>query len=118
MASVCCEGWGPLVPIDPPFFATLCVVIIGLYTTFCVVSRGFMNLFSERLKEIRSHRNITQKTLSEYLEVSLRHIQRYESGQYQPSIEGLIALADYFNVSLDYLVGRDDIPNRKEQPHE
>lgn len=72
-----------------------------------------MNLFNLRLKELRVAKNITQKTLAEYLEVTTRHVQRYEAGQHQPNIDGLIALADYFQVSIDYLVGRSDDPAMK-----
>ena len=44
------------------------------------------------------------------LGISLRAYQFYESGAYDPALPNLIALADYFQVSIDYLVGRSDTP--------
>lgn len=46
----------------------------------------------------------------EYLGISTRAYQYYESGERYPDFEGLLALADYFQVSIDYLVGRSDEP--------
>lgn len=66
--------------------------------------------FNERLKEIRINNNITQKQLSIDLQLSERGIQSYELGERKPGLDALIALADYFNVSLDYLTGRSDNP--------
>jgi len=69
-----------------------------------------MSAFSKRLKEIRTSNNITQKQLSVTLNISERGIQSYELDERKPGLEALIALADYFNVSLDYLVGRSENP--------
>lgn len=66
--------------------------------------------FNERLKEIRIINKITQKQLSIDLGLSERGIQSYELGERKPGLDALIALADYFNVSLDYLTGRTDNP--------
>jgi len=68
--------------------------------------------FSERLKELRSSRNLTQKQIYEAVGLSPLGYQRYEYGAREPAYQKLIALADYFNVSLDYLVGRSDDPTR------
>jgi len=68
--------------------------------------------FSERLKELRLTNKTTQKQLSTDLKMSERGIQSYELGEKKPGLDVLISLADYFNVSLDYLVGRSDKPNR------
>ncbi|MFW5891312.1 MAG: helix-turn-helix domain-containing protein [bacterium] len=62
--------------------------------------------FDKRLKELRKEKNIMQKDLALYLEVSDPTIAKYESGDRFPTTEKLIKIADYFNVSLDYLVGR------------
>lgn len=48
--------------------------------------------------------------MGEYLGISTRAYQYYESGERYPDFEGLLALADYFQVSIDYLVGRSDEP--------
>lgn len=68
-------------------------------------------LFSQRLKTLRKTRNLTQKQVYEAVNMSALGYQRYEYGTREPAYQNLIALADYFNVSLDYLVGRTDNPN-------
>ena len=67
-----------------------------------------MDCFNIRLKEIRKERGATLKTVSEHLGISIRAYQYYESGERYPDFHGLIALADYLDVSIDYLVGRTD----------
>lgn len=69
-----------------------------------------MSIFNERLKECRNNNKIYQKQMAELLEITSRNYQRYEAGTLEPNIDKLILLADYFNVSLDYLVGRSDGP--------
>lgn len=63
-----------------------------------------------RLKELRQARHITQLKLALDLNMSQNTISRYESGEREPGIEELILIADYFHVSIDYLVGRTDSP--------
>ena len=65
--------------------------------------------FKVRLKAIRIERGITLKEISEHLGITMRAYQYYESGERYPDFKGLIALADYLDVSIDYLVGRTDI---------
>ena len=65
-----------------------------------------------RLKSLRTEKNITQKSLAEYLSVSERAYQHYESDTREPPLSNAAKLADYFDVSLDYLVGRSDDPTR------
>lgn len=67
--------------------------------------------FSERLADLRKSRNLTQKQVYEAVEMSMVGYQRYEYGTREPAFQKLIALADYFDVSIDYLVGRTDNPN-------
>ena len=69
--------------------------------------------FSERLVELRKARNLTQKQVYEGVGMSMLGYQRYEYGEREPSYQKLIALADFFDVSLDYLVGRSDIAERR-----
>jgi len=71
-----------------------------------------MNTFCSRLKSLRTSKRKYQKDMALFLGISLRAYQLYESGDGYPSVPGLISLADYFNVSLDYLVGRSDDPTR------
>lgn len=71
-----------------------------------------MNLFAIRLKELRKTKKLTQSQMAEFLHVTTRHYQDIEYGKINIPALTLIALADYFNVSLDYLVGRSDDPTR------
>ena len=73
--------------------------------------------FCDRLKELRKSSSFTQKLLAEKLGVSLTAYQYYESGRNAPSLDNLILLADLFNVSLDYLVGRDDFLSKHVDEH-
>lgn len=63
-----------------------------------------------RLKEIRSSKGLTQKQVADALELSTIAIQNYENNRRKPTYDVLISLADYFDVSIDYLVGRTDNP--------
>lgn len=69
-----------------------------------------MTEFSQRLKEIRKTSGKKQREVAESLDVKLRTYQGYEMKETEPSIKKLIALADYFDVTMDYLVGRVDEP--------
>lgn len=64
--------------------------------------------FSGQLLALRKQRGLTQKQLAADVGLSELAIQNYESGRRKPAFDALIALADYFDVSLDYLVGRSD----------
>lgn len=70
------------------------------------------NKFSSTLKLLRNKRNITLELLGTELGVSKQSVNRWELGQREPNIDTLIALANYFDVSLDYLVGLSDNPKR------
>ena len=69
--------------------------------------------FSEILKELRKSKKVSLASLGEVAGISNQAISLLEQGKRSPSFEVLIALADYFNVSLDYLVGRSDEPERR-----
>ena len=71
-----------------------------------------MKLFAERLKELRKQKKVYQKELAHLLQITERQFSSYEAGKVDPPTSKLIALADYFDVSLDYLVGRSDDPRR------
>ncbi|WP_273751453.1 helix-turn-helix domain-containing protein [Leuconostoc mesenteroides] len=62
-----------------------------------------------RLRELRKERGLTQKELGSEVKVPSTTLARYEVGMRSPVLPYLIALADYFNVSIDYLVGRSDV---------
>lgn len=61
-----------------------------------------------RLKLLREERRIYQRELAELLGLTLRGYQFYEDGTNEPKVKGLIALADFYGVTIDYLVGRTD----------
>lgn len=63
-----------------------------------------------RLKELRKARGISQLKLAMDLGMNQNSISRYESGAREADYRTLIALADYFNVSIDYLLERTDAP--------
>lgn len=69
-----------------------------------------MSKFSSQLKKIRIATGKKQKEAAEYLGIKVRSYQAYEAGDREPNIDGLIALADFFDVSLDYLTGHRDEP--------
>lgn len=69
--------------------------------------------FSNRLKLLRKEHNLSQMELARQLGcVSKSSVNMYERGEREPSFETLEAIADYFNVDLDYLLGKSDVPNR------
>lgn len=70
--------------------------------------------FSERIRLLRKERGFKQKELAEALGLAARSYQCYEYGERFPDFTGLIAIADFFDVSLDYLVGRSE--TRQRQP--
>jgi len=61
-----------------------------------------------RLKELRKERNESQEKVARAIDITLRNYQRFEYGEGSPSYEVLIALADHFQVNMDYLAGRTD----------
>lgn len=69
-----------------------------------------MNILAERLIALRKQKGLTQKNLADFLGIAPVSWQRFEYGTSKPKLENIIALADYFNVSIDYLVGRTDNP--------
>lgn len=72
-----------------------------------------MEKFAERLKLLRKQGKVTQVNMAAYLNCTEQHYQRIEYGKVNIPTLDLIALADYFDVSLDYLVGRSDCPRRR-----
>ena len=60
-----------------------------------------------RLKQLRIKKNIKQQDLAKALNVTKQSVSNWENGKRLPNIEILILLADFYNCSLDYLVGRE-----------
>lgn len=63
-----------------------------------------------RLKELRRTRHITQLKLALDLNMSQNTISRYETGEREPGLAELVKIADYFDVSVDYLLERTENP--------
>lgn len=67
-----------------------------------------MKTFHERLFQLRKEANLTQSQLAEALNTSQRRISYIEKGRIEPDLETLVAIARYFGVTSDYLIGLDD----------
>ena len=65
-----------------------------------------MNTFSNILRQLRSEKNISTYKLADILHVSRASISNYETGRRTPDYELLVEIANFFNVSIDYLLGR------------
>lgn len=70
-----------------------------------------------RLKELRSSHGLSQKSLGEHIGLSMQAINNIERGYRTTTSEKLTLLADYFGVSIDYLVGRTDDPGSAVASH-
>lgn len=68
-----------------------------------------------RLKQLRKAKGISQLNLAMHLNTNQNTISRYETGEREPAINELIKIADFFNVSVDYLLERTDNPNMQKQ---
>ena len=69
--------------------------------------------FAERLRALRVNFGLSQQKLADKLGgVSKSSINMYERGEREPGLEMMEAFADFFNVDLDYLYGKSDVPNR------
>lgn len=67
-----------------------------------------MNIFNVRLKELVQEKGKTQLEIAKELQLSKNQLHYWIKGKAEPSIDQLIKLADYFNVCIDYLIGRQD----------
>ena len=69
-----------------------------------------MEQFAKILREVRKNSNTTQKEIAEHLDISVRAYQHYETGTRYPDFKGLYKIGNYFNISVDYLMGRTSKP--------
>ncbi len=67
-----------------------------------------MKMFQERLIEQRKLNGFTQRQVAEHLQIAQPSYIRYENGSSEPCLENLVKLADFFDVSVDYLLGRTE----------
>ena len=70
-----------------------------------------MSVFQERLRQCRQSVGLNQQEMAAELGIVFRSYRRYECGDSEPTLSTLVKLADYFQVSLDYLAGRTDTPS-------
>ena len=68
--------------------------------------RDNMNTFGSRLRALREDNDLTSIELSEILNITTRALNYYENDMREPSFPLLVKMADYFNISLDYLLCR------------
>lgn len=71
-----------------------------------------MATFPERLRELRTQRGFSQQDLADRTDQTKQAISQYERGVRRPDMDMLLALCDIFNVSLDYLTGKEDVTPR------
>lgn len=64
--------------------------------------------FCQKLLELRTQRGVTQGAVAQACEMTLRQYHRIERGEQKPGFENLLRLADYFDVSVDWLMGRTE----------
>lgn len=63
------------------------------------------NNFGEKIKKLREDRDINQTILGDAVHMTQRKISYIENGKYEPSIEDIVELCRFFNISADYLLG-------------
>lgn len=69
-----------------------------------------MEILAKRLVKLRSERKLSRREVAARTGMTERTYQRYENAERDPSAPALLALADYFDVTADYLLGRSDAP--------
>ena len=72
--------------------------------------------FYKRIKELREDHDLTQRELAKYLDMPQPQYWRYENGYRDIPTDILIHIADYFHVSVDYLLERSDVADWGEMP--
>lgn len=71
-----------------------------------------MPKFSERLKQLRTSAGLSQMDFAKQIKLSKSSVNMYERGEREPNIETLERIADYYNVDMDYLLGKSDVVNK------
>ena len=67
-----------------------------------------MEILAKRLFDLRKERKMSRKMVAEQIQIVERTYQRYENAEREPTASVLVALADFYGVTIDYLVGRTD----------
>lgn len=77
-----------------------------------------MSSFASRLRRLRERKGMTQKDIANHFQLGESTVSMYEQGKREPDFDLLERIADYFEVSTDYLLGRTDQRNNVIQQHE
>jgi len=72
-----------------------------------------MPTIAERVRELRTLKGLSQRAVGEAIGITERNYRKYEAGDNDPSASNIIKLADLFDVSADYILGRSDNPQRQ-----
>ncbi len=75
-----------------------------------------MNQLAKTLKQLRTQRGLGQKELAAALRCSVPAVSTYETGRHEPDLDTLIAIARFYSVSIDYLLGLSDVPDPADKP--
>ena len=75
------------------------------------------NLFAIRLTELLKEHNLSKRALAKYIEVSAMSVSDWTNGNVQPTAENIYAVAVFFDVSTDYLLGLEDETGAKIRPN-
>ena len=75
-----------------------------------------MAKFSERLRILRTSKDLSQADFAKQIKISKSSVNMYERGEREPSFKTLELIADYFNVDMDYLLGKSDVINKTQYP--
>jgi len=81
---------------------------VKYFVQFCGIIHIMKESFGKRLKDLRKERGLTLVELANEVNIGKSIISLWEQDKCQPSLDKVIALADFFDVSLDYLAGRRD----------
>lgn len=65
-------------------------------------------MFSKRLNKVRKEKGFTAQQMADFLETGIRNYRKYESGDSNPTLKTLVKIADILDVSIDYLLCRDE----------
>jgi len=77
-----------------------------------VFSMHTINTFGTRLRELRENNNLSQLEMANSISCSRKSLSNYELGMREPDFDMLIRICDFFNITIDFLLGRTDIPKR------
>ena len=93
--------------------------IFNIYVHFVVIyGVRRLDMWYKMLRELREERGLTQKNVADFLKMSRTGYSHYESGHSQPSIEQIIKLADFYQVTTDYLLNVSKVNLRRREKFE